>query len=128
MSDAAVNLLSRAARWLFVPAVLLVVWGELTPSPPAVIGGLWDKAEHFIAYFVLAGLATMGLGLCRRLLWAMIGILSLGGMLEILQRFTGRDPDVKDMLANILGVAIGLCLTAVFITLVEPIPDDYPGD
>jgi VanZ family protein len=120
--------LRRASRWLFWPAAALVVWGELTPAPPALLSTLWDKAEHFAAYLVLAVLATLALGLGRRLAWAILAILLLGVVLEILQRFTGRDPDIRDVIANTLGAAVGLCVAAVFVTLVEPTPDDYPAE
>jgi VanZ family protein len=116
------------SRWLFWPAVVLVVWGELAPSPPPAIGLLWDKAEHFIAYFGLAAMATLALGLSRKLAWAIAGILLLGIVLEILQHFTGRDPDIKDVIANVLGTMGGLSAAAVFATLVEKPAEDYPSE
>jgi hypothetical protein len=49
----------RAGAWLFWPALAVVAWGELTPHPPALPGPLlWDKAQHFTAYFGLSLLAT----------------------------------------------------------------------
>lgn len=126
MSDSTLNFLRRVSRWLFWPALALVIWGELTPSPPAVIGLVWDKAEHFIAYFGLAAMAALGFGLGRKLAIAIVGILVLGVALELLQRLTGRNPDVKDVIANTLGVVAGLCLAAVFLTLVERTAEDYP--
>ena len=43
------------SRWLFWPALAVVAWGELTPRPPALPGpvGMWDKLDHFTAYFGL---------------------------------------------------------------------------
>ncbi len=52
----------RAGLWLFWPALAVVVWGELTPHPPSVVNHFWDKSQHFIAYFGLALLATLGWG------------------------------------------------------------------
>ena len=103
--------LHNLSLWLFWPGVLLIVWGELTPNPPdlsSVLG--WDKAQHFVAYFGLASMATMALGLNRRLVWAILGVILLGGALEILQGYTGRDPDIFDFIANLVGA---LCGTAV---------------
>lgn len=116
------------SRWLFWPAVALIVWGELTPSPPPALDLLWDKAEHFIAYFGLAAMATLALRLSRRLAWAIGGILLLGIVLEILQHFTGRDPDIKDVIANVLGTMAGLSAAGAFATLVEKPAEDYPSE
>ena len=113
-----VTFLRPVSRWLFWPAVALVVWGELTPSPPPELKDFWDKAEHFTAYGGLAGMASLALGLQRRLAWAILGILVLGGTLEILQTYTGRDGDILDMAANTLGVIAGLGAAAGLLTLV----------
>ena len=79
------------AVWLFWPGVALIAWGELTPNPPTVAQHIWDKAEHFTAYFGLAAMATLVVGLRRPLAWAILGIIALGGVLEILQGLLGRD-------------------------------------
>ncbi len=103
----AVKNLSRLALFLFWPALALVAWGELTPHPPPVFAHVWDKALHFTAYFGLAGLAAVMLRSWRAAAWAVLGLIVLGGMLEILQGFTGRDPDVLDEVANTLGAISG---------------------
>ena len=108
---------TRAALILFWPGLALIVWGELTPSPPDWTGLFWDKALHFTAYFGLASMATMVMGLQRRTLWVLLGLAVLGGALEILQGYTGRDPDIYDELANVIGIASG-ALTAFLLTLV----------
>jgi VanZ family protein len=104
--------------WLFWPGVALIVWGELTPHPPdlsSILG--WDKFQHFIAYFGLASMATVVIGLHRRLVVAILGIIFLSGLLEILQAFTGRDPEVLDFIANCLGALVGTLVGAVFLLL-----------
>ncbi len=100
-----------AALYLFWPAVALIVWGELTPHPPQWTEHFWDKTVHLTAYFGLASMATMALGLKRRTLWALLGLAALGGALEVLQGFTGRDPEVFDEVANCLGVVSGFLTT-----------------
>jgi len=107
---------TRAAFILFWPGLALIVWGELTPSPPGWTALFWDKALHFTAYFGLASMATMVLGVQRRTLWVLLGLAILGGALEILQGYTGRDPDIYDELANVIGIASG-ALTAFLLTL-----------
>ena len=103
----ALKLLQNLSLWLFWPGVALVAWGELTPHPPDLSSILaWDKAQHFIAYFGLATMATMVLGLNRRLALAILGVILLGGALEILQGYTGRDPDIFDFARQHAGRAL----------------------
>jgi VanZ family protein len=100
--------IKKAAFWLLWPAIAVIAWGELTPHPPEEVSELlsWDKAQHFIAY---GGLALMAvLGWSGR--WAFVlflTIAALGGVLEILQAFVGRDAEWGDELANTLGSATG---------------------
>jgi VanZ family protein len=111
------SLLRHLALILFWPGVALIAWGELTPHPPQDAQLIWDKAEHFTAYFGLALMATLVLGRGHRLIYALAGILLLAGLLEILQGYTGRDPEWSDMLANSLGwlagAGVGLGLVAI---------------
>jgi VanZ family protein len=106
-----------ASFYLFWPAVALIAWGELTPHPPAFTAMFWDKSLHFTAYFGLASMATVVLGVRRRTLWALLGLIALGGALEILQGFTGRDPDIFDELANTLGALSGALVAIGFLKL-----------
>ena len=95
------------ALYLLWPAIIFVAWGELTPNPPSIMNLFWDKSLHFTAYFGLAGMATVALKARRQAIWAVLGLVVLGGLLEILQGFTGRDPDIYDELANTLGAFTG---------------------
>ena len=105
-----IHVLRRLSIILFWPGVALIAWGELTPNPPSELQNVWDKAEHFTAYFGLALMATLWLGPARRLAYALAGVLLLAGGLEILQAYTGRDAEWMDMLANSLGWLAGTAL------------------
>ncbi len=118
-----VAFLRKASRWLFWPGVALVVWGELTPHPPS-IPGVWDKSEHFTAYFGLAAMATLAIGLRPALAAALLGILALGESLEIIQGLVGRDRDWLDMLANTIGTLAGFAVAAILLALVGSRPRD----
>ena len=109
----------RAGAWLFLPALVVVAWGELTPAPPQLVGDLfgWDKAEHFTAYFGLCLLASLGWGLRRSLVWILLGVVLLGGALEILQTMVGRDGEWLDELANSLGALAGLGVAALYLAI-----------
>jgi VanZ family protein len=110
------------ALYLFWPAIVLVAWGELTPQPPGMETAIWDKALHFTAYFGLAGLATVALDARKQALWAVLSLAILGGVLEILQGFTGRDPSLYDEVANILGAGSGGCCGWLAMSLLQSKP------
>ena len=110
------------STWLFWPGLVLIAWGELTPNPPdlgSVLG--WDKAQHFIAYFGLAGMATMVFGFGPRLIQAIIAIILFSGILEILQGFTGRDPDILDFAANSVGALSGFGIGCLLYWWLDPL-------
>ena len=107
----------RAGAWLFWPALAVVAWGELTPHPPKAAALLWDKAEHFIAYFGLTLLASLGWGLRRSLVFVFIAVVALGVALEILQSFVGRDAEWDDFFANALGALAGLVLAVIYLSI-----------
>jgi VanZ family protein len=109
---------SSLARWLFLPALAVVIWGELKPSThgPEVI---WDKLLHCTAYFGLAGIATVALGRNRRSILAALALVSFGGILEIVQSFVGRDAEWGDELANVIGVCAGCAAAWLTLHLVD---------
>jgi len=114
----------RGGAWLFWPAALVVTWGELTPEPPRLEGPLlWDKLDHFIAYFGLALLATLGWGFRRSLVWVFAGVLAMGAGLEGLQLLVGRDAEWGDMLANGVGALTGLGLAVIYLAIPRQLVD-----
>jgi VanZ family protein len=92
-------------------AITLVVLFSLAPAfllPQVPVGG--DKAEHFLAYFVLAAMAVQLFATRGALLRSGVGLVALGIALEIAQALltSTRQMDVHDALANTLGVLAGL--------------------
>jgi VanZ family protein len=96
-------------------------WGvmfALTHLPPEKIAGapkFWDKAEHFVAYFLLAALLGSALMFTfpRRRgipVWVLVIGMSYAVVDELLQPLVRRDAEVNDWVADALGV-----WTAVFI-------------
>lgn len=104
---------------LFWPALAVVVWGELSMGGATLLH-IWDKLQHFIAYFGLAGLAFVALGGGRRALIAVLVLVALGGALEIVQGMVGRDMSVYDEIANTIGVAAGTGAGWAYLALVVP--------
>ena len=103
----------RPLLWagLWVLVVALVVIGSLMPAQglPKVPDG-FDKLEHFAAYALLAAGAVQLF--VRRLSWGFVCVMLvlMGIGLEYLQAQMGlgRMLDRQDVLANTIGVLIGL--------------------
>lgn len=93
--------------WLMVATVC---WLSLTPQPPEPPGFLaWDKAQHFIAYGAL--MFWFRQAFRRQWRWPVF-LIGLGVGLEFLQGWSGlRTLDPLDMVANSLGVLLGLAIT-----------------
>ena len=106
---------SRSAAILFLPAWAGVVGGELGKGGPGF--NIWDKMLHFSAYFILAGLAATALRSRRAALWAVLGLIAMGGILEIVQGFIGRDCDIHDEYANTLGAIAGALVGRAIMAL-----------
>ena len=105
--------LRRRRLWIAVSLVLLaaVLFASLQPNfgPQAPTG--FDKVEHLTAYVLLA-LWFTGL-VARRRYWVVAcGLLALGVVVEALQGLInlGRSAEAFDMLANALGVAVGITI------------------
>ncbi|MBS0470076.1 MAG: VanZ family protein [Proteobacteria bacterium] len=111
----------RAVAYLVLPALAVVIWGELSTSRlvAELEPNVWDKALHFTAYFGLALMTTISVrGDRRAFLWA-LGLMIMGACLEVLQGMTGRDADVWDEVANTLGVLAGFALARGTIAVLK---------
>jgi len=109
-----------AGFYLFWPAVALIVWGELTQTPIPLEAEISDKVLHFTAYFGLAGMVCLALKGERRVIPAILGLAVLGGALEVIQGYVGRDCSLYDELANIGGAVTGAVIGWAVLRLVRP--------
>jgi VanZ family protein len=100
-------------RWrlaVFLAAVAVILWLTLAPAHDLPSVNLWDKAEHAGAFF---GLTFLGVwALPDKRLRVAAGVLALGIAIEFAQAWMplGRDGDVKDAVADAIGIAIALPL------------------
>jgi VanZ family protein len=95
-------------RGIFVIGLIVVITLSVMPSAPLPDMDVSDKLGHMAAYTALAvvgGMAFRG----RSALWILAAALVLLGMgLEFVQEFVpGRTPSGYDMLANVVGIALG---------------------
>jgi VanZ family protein len=64
----------------------------------------WDKAKHFIVFYVLSILASLALPQSRLHRIGLV-ILAFGGGIEILQGLVGRDASWFDLFADACGIS-----------------------
>lgn len=95
--------------WLYLGAMLLLT---LSPAPylkPLSSFTFWDKAEHGLAFALLAWLALRVWP--ARPLRLLLVLLAFGGAIELLQAATGwRSGEWADWLADGIGLGLGWLL------------------
>jgi VanZ family protein len=99
--------------WLSIGVIMVLVVTTvcLVPGKELPTVGLSDKSEHLIAFGALA--FWFGSIVVRRdLLWVGLAVVGFGGLIELAQGAMGlgREADWFDLLADTLGVVIGLVL------------------
>ena len=91
-----------ALGWAMVALVLYLSLARIPQGPPITH---LDKLEHALAYFALSAWFYQ-LYPQRRL--PAIALITLGGVIEVLQGFTGyREMSLADAAADALGIVLG---------------------
>ncbi|HEX6363428.1 MAG TPA: VanZ family protein [Albitalea sp.] len=92
-----------------------VLWLALTPQPPHAADTGWDKLNHVLAFAALAVAGRFALGpLPRPGRWVWLALLPYGMAIELLQTLVpARSAEWSDVLADAVGIAVGLLLAAV---------------
>lgn len=108
----------RFWRVLTIVVTVSILILSLIPKPPEIPGGLHfaDKIAHFIAYAVLSFLLFTSLFEGKKLSTVLIvaaACMIYGGVIEILQTFTHRQPELWDLTADLFGAVCGAALGAV---------------
>ncbi|OWQ87665.1 hypothetical protein CDN99_18560 [Roseateles aquatilis] len=99
----------------------VISWLAFSPHPPPEADLGWDKANHFAAFASLAvvGMQCLRAGARRR--WIVLAwLLAFGILIELVQsQIPGRDAELQDVIADMIGAAIGLAAHALLMRLVE---------
>jgi len=107
-------LLSAVFTAAAVVTTCLTVWYSIGQTPPSVGS---DKDLHALAYFAntLAILLAVGwrpvVRRWRSHVWTLAiaaGMLALGALMELAQRYVGRDVDPRDWYADATGVGLAV--------------------
>ena len=92
-----------------VMIILFVIITLLSFSPIQMSGSFGpidvDKAYHFVAYFCLA--LPLPILRPRLTIWIVLGIMTFGGLIELVQYLFGRESSWGDFIANGIGAIAG---------------------
>ena len=103
----------KALFWLCFVAVNSLALSPAPYLPPLEIFNWWDKAQHAIAFAVLAVLAVLAYPEVSKLRIALL-MIGQGVLIELLQYYGGyRFGDWQDAVADGVGVLLGLAMVRV---------------
>jgi hypothetical protein len=104
-----INTLVALAKCAFFAALAFTFYSAVIPPQRALALVPWDKAEHFIAFYALTGLAAAAFP--RRNIVVIAAALSgFGALIEFVQGLdiVHRDRDFWDWVADTLAIAAAL--------------------
>jgi len=104
-----VSVLVRVAQFAFFAALIFTFYSAVIPPEHALQLVPWDKAEHFIAFYALTGLAAAAFP--RSKLFFIAALLSgFGALIEFVQGLpmVHRDRDFWDWVADTIAIIAAL--------------------
>jgi hypothetical protein len=106
--------LLRLAKFVFWAAFTFTFVCAVLPSQHVVHIFMWDKAEHFLAFYVLTGLAVAAFPRGSLVVIA-VALSAFGAFIELIQglSFVGRDRDIQDWITD--SIAIGMALAPMLL-------------
>ena len=104
-----IAILVRLAQLGFFSALVFTFYSAVIPPHLAVQLVPWDKAEHFIAFYALTGLAAAAFPR-RHLFWIAALLSGFGALIEFVQGLAvvHRDRDYWDWVADTLAISAAL--------------------
>lgn len=99
----------------FFGALFCILVAGLYPQPIPLFFPYFDLALHFVAFFVLSGLALFVFP-SDKILAGIVLLLLFGGFIELCQKFIfiERDFSWADLLANSFGIFMACILYSAF--------------
>jgi len=97
------------AQIVFFAALVFTFYSAVIPPHEALQLVPWDKAEHFIAFYTLTGLAAAAFPK-RNLLWIAAALSGFGALIEFVQGLpiVHRDRDFWDWVADTIAIVAAL--------------------
>jgi VanZ family protein len=104
-----ISLLDRLAKVVFFAALAFTFYSAVIPPKQAVQLVPWDKAEHFIAFYGLTGLAAAAFPK-RNVIVIAVLLSGFGAFIEFVQGLpmVNRDRDIWDWVADTIAIVAAL--------------------
>jgi hypothetical protein len=104
-----VSILLNLARIGFLAALVFTFYSAVIPPHQALQLAPWDKAEHFMAFYALTGLAVAAFPK-RNLFGIAVLLSSFGALIEVVQGLpmVHRDRDFWDWVADTIAIISAL--------------------
>lgn len=104
-----ISTLAVLAKVAFFAALLFTFYSAVIPPQHALQLVPWDKAEHFLAFYALTGLAAAAFPR-RPLLLIAVSLSAFGALIEFVQGLplVHRDRDFWDWVADTLAIGAAL--------------------
>ena len=100
------------SRFCFFATLLAIDFLAFTPKSPTIIEKSWDKAIHFLAFFVLYILLHLGYEF--KILKNLALLLAFGVQIELVQAFLpNREFSLLDIVADMLGATFGVIVAKI---------------
>jgi len=99
----------------FISIIAIEFLATTTTVHIEIVENIWDKANHFIAFFTLYILLSFGflnLSVAKKTIW----LLLFGVQIEVVQHFIeGRFFSTLDVFADFIGIIIALIIIKVLL-------------
>ena len=107
------NFIKISSRILFLFFLIVIEYLATTSISIKVIENSWDKANHFVAFFVL--FITLSTGFPNiKLIGRILLLMFFGIQIEIVQAFLPfREFSLLDIFADFVGVVIGVATSKI---------------
>lgn len=97
----------RVAFWLTVAAVLFFTLRTLTVIVPGS-----DKTQHAITFGILMLIVVPAYPQARLAALA-VSLSGFGAAIELIQPYFGRSDDIRDWIADVIGISVGLLIVTL---------------
>ncbi|MDF1877639.1 VanZ family protein [Sulfurimonas sp. SAG-AH-194-L11] len=110
---------------LFFLCLVSIEYLATTSIQISVVSSMWDKSNHFIAFFTLFILLSLSFHQLKNLK-KFFYLLGFGIQIEIVQEFIGRSAfSVLDIVADIVGIILGMIFYHFFKEILEKLVSNF---
>lgn len=110
--------MQRIFRFVFWSAIAVTFY--LCLRKAIIVAHLSDKTEHLTTFgglMLLAGMAYPRAGIA----WQALALSGFGALIEFVQPYFGRDRDVKDWIADSIGIALAVIIVLIARRVYPPL-------